>query len=331
MTWVGRVVLALAGLVSAATAHESRPLHVEIVESRQGAFIMQWRTPASIPPPDRPWLELPAPACEPIAPAVRIRDVERQGWRCAEGLGGGVVRVRYPELVPRVSTLIRLVRASGEVRVVVLAPGEGVWPIPPPESRGFVAREYLGLGMRHLLEGWDHLLFLACMVFLARIPRRIAVTVTGFTLAHSLTLAATALGWVRVPAAPVEAAIALSIVFVASEIARGRRDTLTQRQPIVAASSFGLLHGFGFAAVLREIGLPQTELPTALLFFNLGVEAGQLLFLAALAAAWQVLRLALPPLRALRGDRVFERLRLPLGYTAGLAGSFVWIERLSRF
>jgi len=227
--------------------------------------------------------------------------------------------------------LIRFQRLSGETHTAVLGPDESEWTLPPPESAGRVAREYLGLGLAHILEGGDHLLFLACLIFIARSTRRILVTVTGFTLAHSITLALATLGWVRLPVPPVEAAIALSIVFLATEIARQPRDTLTWRHPIAVSSSFGLLHGFGFAAVLREAGLPQLELPAALLFFNLGVEVGQVLFIAALVGVWALLRGLLRGRLSLSGPELMERARLPVGYAVGWLASYWLFVRVASF
>ncbi len=176
-------------------------------------------------------------------------------------------------------------------------------------------------------EVYDHLLFVACLIFVARSLRRVLITITGFTIAHSITLALSTLEWVRVPAPPVEVVIALSIVFVAREIAREQRDTLTWRYPIAVSASFGLLHGFGFAAVLRSIGLPQIELPTALLFFNLGVEVGQIIFVTG------VLLVAFIGARVLRlgqyGDlRPLEQL---VAYGVGCVAVFWTFDRLSTF
>lgn len=143
-----------------------------------------------------------------------------------------------------------------------------------------VATSYFGLGIEQFLFGADHLLFLLGLLFLVNGWRRLIVTIIAFTVAHSLTLAAATFGWVHVPQAPVEAAIALSIVFVAVEIVHGRqgRPGLAERQPWIVAFGFGLLHGLGFAGVLSELGLPETAIPLALLFFNLGVETGQIAF-----------------------------------------------------
>ena len=141
-----------------------------------------------------------------------------------------------------------------------------------------VACSYLVLGVEHILGGVDHLLFVLALLLIVRGGKRIFITITAFTLAHSITLVSANLGWVRVPGPPVEAMIALSIVFVAAEVVHGLRGKpgLTARAPWVVAFSFGLLHGFGFAGALAEVGLPQKAIPVALLMFNVGVEIGQL-------------------------------------------------------
>ena len=142
------------------------------------------------------------------------------------------------------------------------------------------------LGVEHILGGVDHLLFVLALLLIVRGGKQILITVTAFTAAHSITLVAATLGWVHVPGPPVEAIIALSIVFVAAEIVRGLQGKpgLTARAPWVVAFSFGLLHGFGFAGALAEVGLPQKAIPVALLTFNVGVELGQLIFVAFVVA-----------------------------------------------
>ena len=152
---------------------------------------------------------------------------------------------------------------------------------------GEVAATYLRLGVEHILFGFDHLLFVLALVILVRGWGRVAITVTAFTIAHSITLAAATLGFVNVPGPPLEATIALSIMLVAVEILNARRGkpSLTARLPWLVAFSFGLLHGFGFAGALAEVGLPQHAIPVALLFFNVGVEIGQLIFVAAVLSA----------------------------------------------
>src|SRR5262249_35013809 len=153
-----------------------------------------------------------------------------------------------------------------------------------------VAIGYLKLGVEHIWQGIDHLLFVTGVLVLARTRRRVVLAITGFTLAHSLTLCASVLGLVRLPVPPVEAAIALSILFLAREIARPDPYGIAHRFPIAVSSIFGLLHGFGFAAALREVGLPPRELALGLLSFNLGVEIGQLAFIAVMVAILFALR-----------------------------------------
>jgi hypothetical protein len=151
------------------------------------------------------------------------------------------------------------------------------------------ARKYAWLGLEHILGGVDHLLFVAGLLFLVRDLKRLILTVTAFTLAHSITLAASVFGWVKLPSEPVEAIIALSIVLLAVEIVNQHRGMqgITSRYPWLISFGFGLVHGLGFAGALGELGLPPSEVPAALLFFNLGVEAGQLFFIAALLLlAW---------------------------------------------
>jgi hydrogenase/urease accessory protein HupE len=189
-----------------------------------------------------------------------------------------------------------------------------------------VAFEYTRLGIEHIWLGLDHLLFVACLLFIARTPRRLLITITGFTAAHSLTLILSILSWVRLPVPPVEAAIALSILFLVCEIARPLANSWTWRHPVLVSSLFGLLHGFGFASVLRDIVLPQTQLPAALLTFNLGVEIGQLLFVAACLLLYAGAKRLLPH---------WQRLpRLPhylACYPVGTLASFWLFDRLSGF
>ena len=206
---------------------------------------------------------------------------------------------------------------SGQQGIVVemsqLRAGSGSWQA--------AAERYTLLGIEHILTGIDHLLFVAGLLLLVQGARRLLLTITAFTLAHSLTLALSVLGWVRLPREPVEAIIALSIVLLAVEnvyLKRGQAG-LTSRYPWLVSFLFGLVHGLGFASALGELGLPQSEVPQALLFFNLGVEAGQLMFVAAwlvLVWIWSKLRLSLP-----------QRLVLAPHYALGSIASFWFLQR----
>ena len=199
---------------------------------------------------------------------------------------------------------------------------------------GEVAASYLRLGVEHILFGFDHLLFVLALVILVRDWRRVVLTVTAFTLAHSLTLVAATLGFVSVPGPPIEAAIALSIVLVAAEIVNERRGkpSFAARWPWLIAFCFGLLHGFGFAGALAEVGLPQQAIPVALLFFNLGVEIGQLAFVAVIMAASWIFRRGI----ALYAEpamvpQAAKRLDFAAAYAIGTMAAFWLIERTYAF
>ena len=213
-------------------------------------------------------------------------------WRIEreEGLVGTTVEI-FGRAAGVTDMLVRLERRDGTSHVESFPPGRAAFAIEPPLGLTQTAVTYLMLGVEHILAGIDHLLFVLSLLLIVRGFKPIVITITAFTLAHSFTLAAATLGFVDVPGPPVEAAIALSIVFVASEVVRGLRGKpgLTARAPWVVAFSFGLLHGFGFAGALAEVGLPQKAIPVALFTFNIGVEIGQLLFVVAMLAAGALL------------------------------------------
>jgi hypothetical protein len=192
------------------------------------------------------------------------------------------VQIHYPQGNPSLATVVNFTDARGARTSTLLGPAESVIVLGGHSSAGAIALRYMQLGLEHIAGGIDHLLFVLCLLWIAATPRRIFLTITGFTLAHSLTLLLATLNIVRAPIAAVEASIALSIVFMLTEIVKGPgRASLVWRYPIVVSGAFGLLHGFGFASALQDIGLPEGDLPLALLCFNLGVELGQLLFVAA--------------------------------------------------
>ena len=335
------VVLLAAGLAVGAAftqparAHESRPLYIEVTEKAPLTFLVRWKIPPSVNVRNAPEVSMTGGcvATTPPAPRGTTRgSLQHRTFRCEADPAGTPLQIRYPLFNPSVSALVRLSRLSGETHSLLASPKQTEVVIPAVESFGSVARDYLTLGVEHILEGYDHLLFLVCLMLIAGTGRRILITITGFTIAHSITLALSALGVVHVPIAPVEAAIALSIVFLAVEIVRGDKNSFTYRYPIAVSSSFGLLHGFGFAAVLGETGLPQTEIPAALLFFNVGVEIGQILFVAVVIAVYQLIRFV--------GRTSFDRdlsidalrpLQTPAAYAVGILGSFWMIQRVATF
>ena len=267
--------------------------------------------------------------------------IERYTIRSSSGLAGSEIVI---EGLSTVSTevLVRIERLDGTTIVARLLAANPSFVVGESLSRLEVARTYTVFGIEHILGGIDHLLFIACLVLIAGTGRRILITITGFTLAHSITLTLAALELVRLPIPPIEAVIALSIVFLAREIALQRRDTLPWRYPIAVSASFGLLHGFGFASALSEIGLPQTEIPAALLAFNVGVEIGQILFVGVIiATVWVITSIigylsfiGSANLRQLKEIKPFDwlrRIEKPLAYTAG-GTTIIWtVERTMVF
>jgi hydrogenase/urease accessory protein HupE len=289
-------LLGWLGLTASSFGHALQPGYLEIRLIDRDLYAVVWKTPAVGARPMPIAAVLPE-RCAPRTPAPPIWDgaayLARWTANCPGGLEGGTIRIDGLE---RTSTdvLVRFDFADGVSEARRLTPGDPAFRVPAQPNRLEVARTYFLLGVEHILTGIDHLLFVLALLILVKGARRLVATVTAFTLAHSLTLAGATLGLVQVPGPPVEAVIALSILFVAAEIVHGRRGRpgLTERAPWLVAFAFGLLHGFGFAGALSEIGLPQASVPLALLLFNLGVEAGQLLFIAAVFAAMAVLRAA---------------------------------------
>jgi len=282
------VVLA-CGLATSASAHELQPAYLELSLIGGNEYAVVWKVPAARGLPMAIAARLPA-NCTPAMPEQPIWDgsayVARWNVTCPGDLEGGTIQI---DGLGKTATdvLVRFDYADGRNEARRLTPGHPSFVVPTQPNPLEVARAYLLLGVEHILSGFDHLLFVFSLLLLVKGSRRILATVTAFTLAHSLTLAVATLGLVHVSGPPVEATIALSIVFIAAEIIQSRRGKpgLTERYPWVVAFTFGLLHGFGFAGALTELGLPRNSIPVALLLFNVGVEIGQLLFIAAMFAA----------------------------------------------
>ena len=325
-------VALLLGAVAPARADEFKPGYLQLTQVDRETYDVLWKTPAidesttlKVKPQFPDGTEVLTPVRSTFS---RGMTVQRWRVRVPEGLDGkAIVFSRLSET--RIDVLARLVRQDGSVqleRILPVSPSFIGRPSPGPLE---VIRTYTTLGVEHILLGFDHLLFVLALVLLVQGTRRLLVTITAFTAAHSLTLAGATLGWVQVPGPPVEALIALSIAFVASEIIHTQqgRYSVTQHYPWVVAFTFGLLHGFGFAGALAEVGLPQASIPIALLFFNLGVEIGQLLFVGAVLAVISL------------GWRAGQRLRVShpawLGrvapYAIGALASFWLVDRVASF
>ena len=291
------VLMLVFGLVAGAIAHEVRPAYLELRQTAADTYDVLWKVPGS---GDNLrlglYLELPEGSVNVTAPrAAMVNNAFSERWtvRRPGGLTGGTLHIAGLSAT-MTDVLVRLERLDGTTLVTRLTPSAPSYVVEAAPRATQVATTYLKLGVEHILGGVDHLLFVLALLLLVKGRRRLIATVTAFTVAHSLTLAAATLGFVQVPGPPVEAAIALSIAFVAMEIVHSRegRSGLTERFPWIVAFTFGLLHGLGFAGALSEVGLPQTAIPVALLFFNVGVEIGQLSFIALLLAITALARRA---------------------------------------
>ena len=253
--------------------------------------------------------------------------VQRWQVRVAGGLEGKPIELTDLGL-SGLEVLVRVERADGTEQVERVLAVRPRFTLRPSPGTVEVIGTYTWLGIEHILTGADHLLFILTLVLIVRSRGQLFVTITAFTIAHSITLALATLNVVRIPGPPVEATIALSIVFVASEIVglRRGREGLAARKPWVIAFAFGLLHGLGFAGALAEVGLPQNAIPLALLFFNVGVEIGQLIFVVA------VLAVAAIASRLLRGHAEPWRWTTVMpAYLIGGVASFWVFERIAGF
>jgi hypothetical protein len=310
--------LALVLLAVPARAHEFRPAILDVTDLGGGRYEVIWTASG-----DADAMPLDARLAFPSDCHADPAGPNRLLVRCdGAGLGGRALTVRSLGAA-RGDALVRYTGPGGPATAVLRAdsPSFVVPAATAPASPIARARSYFGAGVAHILAGVDHLLFVLGLLLLVRGAGALVRTITAFTLAHSITLALAVTAAVRLPPAPVEAAIALSLVLLAGELARppgGVPPTLSRRRPAVLAFAFGLLHGFGFAGGLRALRVPGGDLPFALLGFNLGVEAGQLAFVA--------IALALAPL--------VRRLRAPLlarapAYLIGALGAFFCIERVA--
>jgi hydrogenase/urease accessory protein HupE len=321
------VLFALLLFAASVTAHESRPAYLQLTLDDGEGVSVSFKAPAVGNMRMSLYPNMPVNCAETKAFTSYIIDgayTESGQLICLGGLIGETVSI---DGLSRTLTdvLVRVERADGNTQVARLTPSAPSFVVAETPSAFAVASTYLAIGFEHILRGIDHLLFVLALLILVKGTRTLIWTITAFTVAHSFTLAAATLGFVSFPQAPVEAVIALSIVFVASEITHASRGRpgLTQRKPWIVALTFGLLHGFGFAGALTEVGLPEQAVPLALLFFNVGVEFGQLSFVAAVILAAAAAKRLLPG--------VPEWLPMASAYAIGTLASFWTIERVVGF
>lgn len=309
--------------VASAYAHEVRPAYLSVEEKTPGEFSVLFKTPMQ----GDARLALSAlfsGKVEHLTPIVsrRTGDAMVQTWhmRTAQPLSGQNVVIDGLQN-SMTDALVHVVLTNGNTWTARLTPSEPSAVIPAAQSSWTVFAVYVRHGIEHIAFGFDHLLFVAALMLIVRDWRKLVKAVTAFTAAHSITLTCATLGWVTLPSAPVEAMIALSIVLIAAEVVRMERGQLSLAitSPWIVAFAFGLLHGFGFAGALVELGLPQNDIPLALLAFNVGVELGQLAFIAViLTAVHSVRRIVMIPRRAIIGS----------AYAIGMVAAFWSVQRL---
>jgi hydrogenase/urease accessory protein HupE len=318
------VLLSVTGRSAGIHAHESQPGTVELRQVDKDRYEVTWRAPIYFGQPHPARLELPEDWKTVVEPTMRML-ADSQVFRRivtvgSQGVEGSILR--FPGLEKTTTDVfVRMNRLDGTTMTAVVRPSKPYAQLRGERTWYITAGEYIGLGFHHILQGVDHLLFVLGLLLIVKGRRMLLKTVTAFTVAHSITLAIATLGYASAPLPPLNAAIALSILFLGPEIVRSWRGetSLTIRSPWVVAFLFGLLHGFGFASGLSTTGMPKAELPLALLFFNVGVELGQLVFvftLLALVRSFKVLEVRWP--------RWAEALP---GYTVGSLGAYWTLQR----
>ena len=322
------VVLLLTGLGSAANlnAHEIRPALLNIIEQKPGWFDVTWKVPVlagyelNIQP------VLPAsltPYGPPSSHDIPGAKIQYSTYQAKDGALAGETITIDGLSATQIDVMVRINFVDGSTQSAILRPANPSFTVPSPGTKGEIAWIYLRLGVEHILQGIDHLLFVLGLLLIVGSRYTLLKTITAFTIAHSITLGIATLGYASAPVPPLNAAIALSILFLGPEIVRVWRGQIsfTIRHPWVVAFAFGLLHGFGFASGLNTIGLSRAEIPMALLLFNVGVEIGQLFFVLIIVMLERSFRVL-----AIRSPRWSEALP---AYTVGGLGAFWTIQRVA--
>jgi hypothetical protein len=318
----------LAAFASGLSAHEVRPAYLELRETAPETYDVLWKVPArggnmrlSLQ------IEFPSDTNVTTSRTLFANEASTERWsvKRPNGLTGGTIHIAGLTAT-MTDVLVRMECLDGTTQVTRLTPSAPSFVVEPAPRALAVASTFTVLGIEHILLGLDHLLFVLGLLLI--VDQRWGLlfkTITAFTLAHSITLALATLGFVHVPQAPVEAVIALSIMFVACEIIHQRQGQsgLTERWPWVVAFAFGLLHGFGFAGALSEVGLPQNHIPAALFFFNVGVEIGQLAFITVVLGFIALVRRI--PLRVPRWAELIPP------YAIGSIAMFSVVQRVATF
>ncbi len=317
------LVMAVLAMAGAASAHEVRPAYLQIDQIGQNRFSVLWRTPLFS------GIRLPVvlrysdgikQMTEPSERQLSDSIVERSMIEAPGGLPGQ--RINFVGLQATITdVMVRVKLQDGTVTTTLVRPSQPWMDIQARQSSLEVMKVFVVSGIEHILFGFDHLLFVAALMLIVRRWGMLLKTVTAFTVAHSITLTCATLGWVTLPSGPVEIMIAFSIVLVGAEIIRMERGgtSLAIEWPWIVAFFFGLLHGFGFAGALADFGLPQGDIPLALFSFNVGVELGQLMFIAVLLLAVHLVR---------RLVEIPRQAVVASAYAIGIVAAFWSVERL---
>lgn len=309
-----------------ARSHEIRPAYLQIIQTTKTTYEVFWKVPS---------MGDAVPKIHPVFPSFfSIEELNKPNQisgsviysykiSSSRALQGSVVSIKGLNRT-LIDALVTITYLNGEKVTLMLQPDKDASVIPGETSTIDVIKTYSQLGIEHILLGIDHLLFVLALIIITKGKWKIIKTITAFTIAHSITLSLAALGYVNFPTLPVEAVIALSIVFLALEILKNLKgeQTLTSKKPWLVAFTFGLLHGFGFAGALANIGLPQQDIPFALAFFNVGVELGQIAFV--------IVVLGFIKLISLKKEWPLSVQKLP-AYAIGSLAAFWLVERVLAF
>ncbi|MEN2281764.1 HupE/UreJ family protein [Algoriphagus sp. SE2] len=316
----------ILGFSTDSWAHEIRPAYLQIKQISENSYQVLWKVPRkgdmviSLQPIFSENFTLTEASERTMSTDALVFHFNLEG---SSRLPGSQLTINNLEKT-MVDVLVNIEYLNGEKITLMLKPDQPQILLPGKTSKWGVVKTYSILGIEHILFGFDHLLFVLALLIISVGFKKLLKTVTAFTIAHSITLSFSVLGIANLPGPPVEAVIALSIVFLAMEIIKLERGTptLTSKKPWLVAFSFGLLHGFGFAGALSDIGLPQTEIPLALAFFNIGVELGQIIFVIVASGAMSLL--------AIKKDWSLAVKQIP-AYTLGSIAAFWTIERIVGF
>ena len=334
-------------------AHEGRPVFIELKERassitdsntvtkatsveaspQNSSFELRWKIPPVLATEFLPNISLIAEPCvvnsQQQTNVIKPSLIGKKDYRCSSTPNHLAISISYPDTNPALSSLIVYYDITGESKSIFSGPEQQLVHLPNNLSAFNVAKLYIVGGIKHIAFGYDHLLFVVCLMFIAVSISRILLTVTGFTIGHSITLIVSSFNLISVPILFVEMLIALSIVVLAAEILRAgikqKSSSLTWRYPIIVASSFGLLHGLGFASTLSQLGIPSDNKITAVLFFNLGIELGQIIFVVIIVAISTLLKQLIQSKATLQiGSKVAV-------YSIGVLASYWLFERFYGF